>query len=122
MTLLPLDLVNLSRAVFCVSASSKKSKIRASNCHVSWSEGRARLRAFPRHCGEEKNTQLSPFFTPRIGSYLIEVECQGTSAEFNFINSDAVISFLDIQSLNSDDTLYSHDLSRGYPPYHDHSP
>ena len=32
-----------------------------------WSQGRAKLRDFPRHCGAE-NTQPSPSFIPTLGS------------------------------------------------------
>ena len=32
-----------------------------------WSQGRAKLRDFPRHCGAE-NTQPSPSFTPTLGT------------------------------------------------------
>ena len=34
-----------------------------------WSQGRAKLRAFPRHL-ERENTQLSPSLTPTLGRFL----------------------------------------------------
>ena len=34
-----------------------------------WSQGRAKLRAFPRHLAQE-NTQLSPSLTPTLGTYI----------------------------------------------------
>ena len=54
------------------------------SCTECWSQGRAKLRAFPHHLARE-NTQLNPSLTPTLGSLLWEI-----MAEVQFLEAAAI--------------------------------
>ena len=46
--------------------SAESTRCSHTGCTECWSQGRAKLRAFPHHLAQE-NTQLSPSLTPTLG-------------------------------------------------------